>query len=117
MGLQMRDYIILGALTMTADLTQAELGKAVGLDKTTLTSQLDRLERNGLIERHSHPRDRRLRIPVITRNGAAACAEVSEACAAVESDVLAGFEPQQIQLFRRMLVAVIGDGEDPGSCL
>ncbi len=116
-GLQMREYIILGALTMTADLTQAELGKALGLDKTTLTSQLDRLERNGLIERHTHPQDRRLRIPVITSAGSAICAEVTEACAAVESDVLAGFEPHEIHLFRRMLVAVIGDGEDPGSCL
>lgn len=116
-GLQMREYIILGALSITADLTQAELGKVLGLDKTTLTSQLDRLESNGLIERHSHPGDRRLRIPVITAAGSAICAEVSEACAAVESDVLADFKPEQIQMFRRMLVAIIGDGEDPGSCL
>jgi DNA-binding MarR family transcriptional regulator len=78
---------------------------------------LDRLERNGLIERHHHPRDRRIRIPVITAAGAALCAEVSKACAAVETEVLAGFEPEQVQTFRHMLVAIIGEGDDPGSCL
>jgi DNA-binding MarR family transcriptional regulator len=116
-GLQMREYIILGALSTTADLTQADLGKALGLDKTTLTSQLDRLERGGLIERHLHPRDRRLRIPVITPAGAALCAEVSAACAAIEAEVLADFAPEHVRTFRHMLVAIIGDGEDPGSCL
>lgn len=116
-GLQMREYIILGALTTAAGLTQADLGKALGLDKTTLTSQLDRLERAGLIERHLHPGDRRLRIPVITAAGAALCAEVSEACAVIETDVLADFEPRQIQTLRRMLVAIIGKGEAQGSCL
>ena len=116
-GLQMREYVILGAINAVPNLTQAGLGKAIGLDKTTLTSQLDRLERNGLIERHLHPRDRRLRIPVITPAGAALCAEVGEACAAAEAEILAGFGPDEIRTFRRMLVAVIGEGEDPGSCL
>src|SRR5512138_852730 len=116
-GLQMREYIILGAISAVPQLTQADLGKAIGLDKTTLTSQLDRLERNGLIERHLHPRDRRLRIPVITAAGAALCAQVGAACAAVEADILAGFGAAEIGTFRRMLVAVIGEGDDPGSCL
>jgi DNA-binding MarR family transcriptional regulator len=116
-GLQMREYIILAAISAVPHLTQADLGKAIGLDKTTLTSQLDRLERNGLIERRLHPTDRRLRIPVITAAGAALCAEVGKACAAVEGGILAGFDPGQVQTFRRMLVAVIGEGEDPGSCL
>lgn len=116
-GLQMREYIILGALGTVADMTQAELGKAIGLDKTTLTSQLDRLEKRGLVERRQHPRDRRVRIPVITPAGSALCARVSEACTAAESEVLAGFDAAQVETFRQMLVAVIGEGEDPGSCL
>jgi hypothetical protein len=46
----------------------------------------------------------------------ALCAEVGEACAAVEA-VEAGFGSEEVRTFRRMLVAVIGDGEDPGSCV
>ncbi len=68
-GLQLRDYIVLSALDKTPNLAQGELGKALGLDKTTLMSQLDRLERMSLVVRRSDPRDRRARIPEITEAG------------------------------------------------
>src|SRR3954471_23886623 len=76
-GLALRDYIVLSALAMPPDLTQGELGKALGLDKTTLMSQLDRLERRGLVVRRSDPRDRRARIPEITEAGDAVRAKVA----------------------------------------
>ncbi|WP_432974143.1 MarR family winged helix-turn-helix transcriptional regulator [Dactylosporangium sp. CA-233914] len=116
-GLTMRDYIVLSALGKTPGLTQSDLGRALGLDKTTLMSQLDRLERRGLVVRHSAPGDRRLRIPVITADGEALRATVAEACAAVEASVLDAFSQRQVQTLRRMLVAIIGDSADRGSCL
>jgi DNA-binding MarR family transcriptional regulator len=116
-GLALRDYIVLSALDKTPGLTQGELGKALGLDKTTLMSQLDRLERRGLVVRHSDPRDRRLRIPVITDDGEALRATVAGACAAVEAAVLDGFDADQVGVLRRMLFTIIGDSEDRGSCL
>jgi MarR family transcriptional regulator, organic hydroperoxide resistance regulator len=116
-GLTLRDYIVLSALRNSPGLTQGDLGKSLGLDKTTLMSQLDRLERRGLIVRHSNPRDRRLRIPVITEDGEALRATVADACAAVEDSALTGFDYDQIQAFRHILITIIGDSEDPGSCL
>lgn len=116
-GLTLRDYIVLSALRNSPGLTQGDLGKTLGLDKTTLMSQLDRLERRGLIVRHSDPRDRRLRIPVITEDGEALRATVADACAAVEESALTGFHHDQIDTFRHMLITIIGDSEDPGSCL
>jgi len=116
-GLALRDYIVLSALDKTPGLTQGELGKSLGLDKTTLMSQLDRLEARGLVVRHSDPRDRRLRIPVITDDGEAVRATVADACAGAEAAVLDGFGPQQVQSLRRMLFTIIGDTEDRGSCL
>ncbi len=116
-GLGLRDYIVLSALYMTPNLTQVELGKALGLDKTTLMSQLDRLERMGLVVRRSDPRDRRARIPEITGKGNALRAKVGSACASVEATVLDRFGQDQVQTFRRMLFEIIGDSEDRGSCL
>jgi DNA-binding MarR family transcriptional regulator len=116
-GLTTRDYIVLSALHKTPGLTQGDLGKALGLDKTTLMSQLDRLESRHLVVRHSDPRDRRLRIPVITEQGEALRAIVADACAAVEDGVMNSFGHDQIHTFRRMLFAIIGDSEDRGSCL
>jgi DNA-binding MarR family transcriptional regulator len=116
-GIQLRDYIVLSALDKTKNLTQIELGKALGLDKTTLMSQLDRLERMGLVVRRSDPRDRRARIPEITGAGDALRAKVASACDDVEAAALSDFSRDQVQAFRRMLFDIIGDNEDRGSCL
>jgi DNA-binding MarR family transcriptional regulator len=108
---------VLSALDKTPDLTQAELGKALGLDRTTLMTQLDRLERTGLVVRRSDPRDRRTRIPEITEAGNALRAKVARACDGVEAAALNSFSQDQVQIFRRMLFGIIGDSEDRGSCL
>ena len=116
-GLTLRDYIVLSALAMTPNLTQGQLGKTLGLDKTTLMSQLDGLERRDLVVRRSDPRDRRARIPEITEAGNAVRATVARACADVEAAALSDFSPGQVQVFRRMLFEIIGDSDDRGSCL
>jgi DNA-binding MarR family transcriptional regulator len=116
-GIQLRDYIVLSALDKTPNLTQAELGKALGLDRTTLMSQLDRLERTGLVVRRSDPCDRRTRIPEITEAGNALRAKVASACDSVETAALSSFSPEDVQIFRRMLFGIIGNSEDRGSCL
>jgi len=116
-GIQLRDHIVLSALGMTPNLTQVELGKTLGLDRTTLMTQLDRLERMGLVIRRSDPHDRRTRIPEITEAGDALRAKVASACASVEAAVLSSFSQDQVQIFRQMLFEIIGDSEDRGSCL
>ena len=116
-GLQLRNYIVLSALHKSTGLTQAELGKAVGLDKTTLMSQLDRLEQRGLVVRNSHPTDRRIRIPVLTEDGETLRAQVADACARAEAAALEQFSDAQVVTLRRMLFSIIGSHADPGSCL
>lgn len=116
-GIQLRDYIVLSALDKTPNLTQVELAKTLGLDKTTLMSQLDRLERIGLVVRHSDPGDRRVRIPEITEAGNTLRTRVARASSRVEAAALNGFSQDQVQLFRQMLFGIIGDSEDRGSCM
>ena len=116
-GIQLRDYIVLSALHLTPNLTQVEQGKALGLDRTTLMSQLDRLERMGLVVRRSDPRDRRARIPEITAAGNTLRAKVARDCANAEAAALNTFSPAQVRTFRRILFEIIGDSEDRGSCL
>lgn len=116
-GVRLRDHIVLSAIAGFPDLTQIELAKSLGLDKTTLMLQLDRMERMGLVVRHSDPRDRRRRIPECTEFGHAVRATVAEAGASVEAAALSDFSEDQVRLFRQMLFAIIGDSEDKGSCL
>ncbi|MFF0153892.1 MarR family winged helix-turn-helix transcriptional regulator [Micromonospora sp. NPDC005203] len=116
-GLHLRDYIVLSALDKTPGLTQVELARALGLDKTTLMTQLDRLERATLVVRHSDTQDRRRRIPAITPAGEDVRAQVARASEEAERKAMAGFSAVEIALLRRMLFAIIGTSTDPGSCL
>src|SRR5687768_610219 len=69
-GITLRGQLILQALANEElQRTQLKLGAMLGLDKTTLTSELDKLERLGLITRVPDPKDRRVRTPVITDEG------------------------------------------------
>ncbi|WP_433268092.1 MarR family winged helix-turn-helix transcriptional regulator [Micromonospora vinacea] len=116
-GLQLRDYIVLSALDKTPGLTQVELARTLGLDKTTLMTQLDRLEQKNLVVRHSAPNDRRLRIPAITTAGEEVRAQVARESEEAERNAMAGFSQAEVDVFRRMLFAIIGTAVDPGSCL
>jgi MarR family transcriptional regulator, organic hydroperoxide resistance regulator len=116
-GLSLRDHIVLSALHLAPGMTQIELGRAVGMDKTTLTSELDRLEHAGLVERSVDPRDRRARTLAITARGEEVRSTVSEAAERAENQTLSRFTTDEIAQLRRMLFDLIGSNQDPGTCL
>lgn len=120
-GIQLRDYIVLSALRMEASLTQLELGKALALDKTTLTFQLDRLEKKGLVIRRADPSDRRSRLPEATAAGRAVQSKVEVALSDVQTTLLSRFASREQRALRLMLCQLIEEVEakEPvkGSCL
>ena len=52
-------YFVFNALWMGDGISIGELGECVSLDSSTLTGIIDRLERNGFVERQPNPDDRR----------------------------------------------------------
>ncbi len=67
-GISVRIYCVL-IKAHGEELTQVELAKAAYLDKTTMVTTLDEMERLGLAERRPSPTDRRVRKVVLTRAG------------------------------------------------
>lgn len=116
-GLTLRDHIVLSALHKTEDLTQIELGHALGMDKTTLTAEIDRLEKAGLVSRRVDLRDRRARIPAITAEGDAVRAAISARAEAAEAAAVQHLTPGETAALRKTLYLIIGQAEDPGSCI
>lgn len=51
------------------DLSQAEIGNILEVDRTTLTGIINRLEKNGLVERKADPDDRRSKLVYLTQGG------------------------------------------------
>ncbi|MBY4677426.1 MarR family winged helix-turn-helix transcriptional regulator [Marinobacterium arenosum] len=61
--------MVLHALQEGDRILSVELGERTQLDSATLTGVLDRLERDGLIERQRHDRDRRAILICLTPQG------------------------------------------------
>ena len=110
-----RDWIVLSALIAEPGQTQLALGHALGLDKTTLTALLDRLETAGLIIRSLDPHDRRARIPQITTAGRHIQAHVTRARDHAETELLEALSTQEQRLLRDLLTRLAAS--QPGDCL
>ncbi|MCW2494121.1 MarR family transcriptional regulator [Jatrophihabitans sp.] len=101
-----RDWMVLAALDDGAPRTQLELSRLICIDKTTLISVLDRLEKQELVVRTVDPGDRRVRIPQITAAGRRAHAKFATARDAAESRALDGVKPEQRALLLELLARV-----------
>jgi DNA-binding MarR family transcriptional regulator len=86
--------------------TVSELGAAVGIRPTTLTSVLDRLERRGHISRGARPGDRRVVLIELTASGQATAGTIREAIAALEARALATLPATALAGFRDALDAL-----------
>ncbi|GAA4685953.1 MarR family winged helix-turn-helix transcriptional regulator [Frondihabitans cladoniiphilus] len=116
-GLTLRDHIVLSALHKTQNLTQLELGQALGMDKTTLATEIDRLVKAGLVTRSVDARDRRARIPALSIEGERLRATIAVGVHAAETAAVNALDEQQTALLRATLYTIIGTSDDPGSCI
>ena len=112
-----RDWIVLSALSTGPRQTQLALAHSLGLDKTTMTSLLDRMEARGLVTRGTDSHDRRARIPELTEDGRRVQAEVTGARDHVESALLAKFTKQEQHLLRELLARLAEPDSATGSCI
>jgi DNA-binding MarR family transcriptional regulator len=74
-GLNMGQVLVLATLRAQREidrgdtLTQTQLSRITGIDKSSLVLFLDALEKDGWIKRLPHPRDRRAHIVSLTKDG------------------------------------------------
>jgi DNA-binding MarR family transcriptional regulator len=110
-----RDWMVLSALSTGPRLTQLALAHSLSLDKTTMTSVLDRMEARGLVTRSTDRHDRRARIPELTADGHRVQAEVTRARDQVEASLLGAFSADEQNLLRELLARLTE--VVPGECL
>jgi DNA-binding MarR family transcriptional regulator len=118
----LRDWIVLTEIAEGNQRTQLAIGHKLALDKTTLTSLLDRLERDGFVIRTVDPADRRARIAELTDAGRAVQCAMIEARDEIDEAALAGFSSDDRAAFLTVLTRMAGVGatdEKPlhGSCM
>ena len=95
-------------------MTQNELSRRLLVDKSNITSLIDRMERDGLIRRNTVPGDRRSYHISLTDAGREAIDRIDPLYEEVAADVMSGFSPVErdelIRLTRKLRLALLESG-------
>lgn len=102
-GLHTGQEMVLSRLWEEDGLGQSELAERVGVEASTMSNMLARLERAGLVERRRGGADARSSRAFLTRRGMDLRGPVEEAWARVESRAFDGISPGEERVLRRAL--------------
>jgi DNA-binding MarR family transcriptional regulator len=86
--------------------SQAELARRLGVDRTTMVALIDELEQKGWVERRTDPADRRRNVVELTGSGRALLDHARWASDEAEREFLAPLSADDARAFRRMLRAL-----------
>ncbi len=103
-------YPVLSGLARTGPLSAADLGREVGLDRTTVTRRADRLATAGLVQRQPDPTDGRATLLTLTRQGHDTIATTRQRLATAIEDSLAAWPEADAQTFARWLRRFADEG-------
>lgn len=99
---------------MEQERTQIQLAALADLDKTTMVSTVDEMERRGLAERRPSAADRRARIIAVTEKGRRAAEEGQRIVDRVHAEALDGLSASARSAFLEVVGVLAGAAKDPG---
>jgi DNA-binding MarR family transcriptional regulator len=106
LGVTLRQWQVIACLILRKEACQADLARSLRIEAPTLKGILDRMERDGLVERRASPRDRRCKI-VRLRPAVVPVWKPMAACARrVRRRALQGISPRQLETMRTALTTV-----------
>jgi DNA-binding MarR family transcriptional regulator len=101
-GIAFKQYFYLRALLEEDRISQIELSERVGMNRATVTSAIDTMERQGLVRRLPDPDDRRVYLIALTPKGAKLRAPIMETIASIQRAASAGLTARELAEFRRV---------------
>lgn len=100
---------ILRVIAEAPGISQRALASTLGMLPSRLVVLLDELESAGHIERHDHPKDRRLYALELTPKGTRAVAEIGRAAAAQDDAICAALSKAEREALRSLLIRIADD--------
>lgn len=105
-GLSAREAHILGYVTAYGPCSVSELVRVFGLKASTLTSMLDRLERQGYLHRKTNPEDRRSLLLCISEKGKDKACHAYDITDKLGTEILSRLTPEEIAGFEATMSAI-----------
>jgi DNA-binding MarR family transcriptional regulator len=97
------DFAVLAALEEYGALSQADLGRRLGLDRNDVSGIVTRLQAGGHIDRQADPGDRRRNLVTINRSGMSYLQEIQLNADEAQAELLSGLDADE----RRQLHALL----------
>lgn len=99
-GITSRQWEVLCWIAIEGELSQAELSERIGIEAPTLVGILDRMERDGWLERFSCPKDRRRKRMRVTPKAEEEWERIADCAHRVRSKAVQGFSAEELLRFR-----------------
>jgi DNA-binding MarR family transcriptional regulator len=103
------DYAVLSSLDEYGSLSQADLGRLLGLDRNNVNGILVRLETQRMVTRKPDPDDRRRNVVTITRAGRSRLSKLRGHAGLVQRELLAGLDEAERDDLVRLLEKVLAN--------
>jgi MarR family transcriptional regulator, lower aerobic nicotinate degradation pathway regulator len=106
------DFAVLAALEEYGALSQAEIGRRLGLDRNDVNGILNRLENGHQVGRQSDPADRRRNVVTLTGDGRRYLEDIQRSTDAVQDELLAGLDAAEREQLHALLAKLL-DSHQP----
>lgn len=107
-GVTPGQYAVLQCLWDENGQTAKQIADRLGLDASTVTGILDRMEQKGLIEKRVDPKDRRALKVLLTPKGEGLKDPLNEAIDSANRKALQGLSEEESETLRRILMNMAG---------
>jgi DNA-binding MarR family transcriptional regulator len=96
------------------DLSMGEIATRLGIEASTVTNSIQRMVRQGLVEKYAHPTDGRLVLVRLTPRGQELRAVIPPVLKEAEKQLLAGISDVELALLQRLFRQMLQNlGEEP----
>lgn len=106
------DFAVLAALEEYGTLSQAELGRRLGLDRNDVNGILNRLQSRMQVNRHADLADRRRNVLTLTEAGRQHLEDLQQHAETVQEELLTGLDPPERQQLQTLLAKLLA-GHQP----
>ncbi|MGH3280277.1 MAG: MarR family winged helix-turn-helix transcriptional regulator [Trebonia sp.] len=101
------DFAVLAALEEYGALSQADLGRRLGLDRNDVSGIVTRLENGGHVDRQADPANRRRNVVTLTASGKRYLEEIQRHADAAQDELLVGLTAAERRQLNELLAKLL----------
>ncbi len=94
-------------LNRNSQVSMGSISQTLDIDNAAITRLVDKLEKQGLVERHINLDDRRQMLISITEQGRESAVVIKKVAKAANQKIKKGFTEQEVDIFKRVNMAIL----------